>query len=354
MRIVVLAGGRSTERNVSLSSGAKITDALRSKGNDVVMVDLFLGYDLTDITDIHSIFTHEIDPNANYDISDAVLTDADIDALRTDGTRGLFGKNVLDICMASDIVFLALHGEDGENGKVQGMLDLYDIRYTGSGQLASAITMSKKISKEVMLQNNIKTAPFVTAYREEVQLPKLPFGFPAVVKPSNGGSSIGTHIVQDEMELKTALADAFRFDREVLIEQFIKGREFSLGVVAGHAFPAIEIMVPDGWYDFQHKFQNGQSTQFETPPNNLPDDVHEEMKHIAIKTARALGLQNYSRTDFLYNDSGLYVIESNSLPGMTPLSLLPQEANAEGVSYPDLCEAIVEDKVKLYETNETN
>lgn len=347
MKIAVLAGGKSTERNVSLSSGSKITNALRSKGYDATMVDLFLGYELEDGQSYEDVFKSS-NTSTDYEISDAVLTEEDIEELRTDGTVGLFGKNVLPILQAADFVFLALHGGDGENGKVQAVLDLNHIKYTGSGSLASGIAMDKAISKEIMLYNNIKTAQFAVLHAKDGIHPQLAFDYPMVVKPNSGGSSIGTRIVHDEAELAESLKDAYRFDDEIIVEEFITGREFSLGVVNGQAMPAIEIVVNDGWYDYEHKFQTGSTTKFVTPPE-IEDDVHDEMKRVAVQTMDALGMTNYGRVDFLTNDTGVYVIEANNLPGMTPLSLLPQEAEAAGISYEDLCESIVLGKQKLYD-----
>ncbi|WP_125706182.1 D-alanine--D-alanine ligase family protein [Lacticaseibacillus daqingensis] len=353
MKIVVLAGGRSTERNVSISSGYRITNALRDMGHQATFIDLFLGYDLPDGASADSVFA---DANTSKDlkISDAVLTDDDINAMRTDGSTQLFGPNVLAICKAADIVFLGLHGGDGENGKVQAVLDLNNIRYTGSGSTASGITMNKVYSKEIMLYHGIQTAAFVEITKDQGATGHtLPFAYPVVVKPTSGGSSVGTHIVHDAAELEDSLVDVFRFDNSAIIEAFVTGREFSLGVVNGHAFPAIEIKVHDGWYDFEHKFQEGH-TDFITPPDDLDDAVHAEMKRVAVQTMKVLGLQNYGRVDFFTNDDGVWVIEANNLPGMTPLSLLPQEAEAEGVAYGDLVESIVQGKIKLYEDGMTN
>ena len=346
MKIVVLAGGRSTERNVSLTSGHKITNALQTKGHDVAFVDLFLGNDLHDVASIDDLYS-STPVEKDYDISDEVLTDDAINALRTDGSTQLFGPNVLEICKTADIVFLAVHGGVGVDGKVVAVLDLFGIPYTGSDTLAAGITMSKKVSKEILLYNQIPTARFVAAYRDQ-PMPEIPFEYPVVVKPSNGGSSVGTHIVHNEAELQPAVEDALRFDREALIEEFIKGREFSLGVINGQPLPAIEIVVNDGWYDFEHKFVTGNTTQFVTPPNDLPDDVHEAMKQMALDAMQALGLTNYARIDFFWSpENGLHVIEGNTLPGMTPLSLIPQEAEVLGISYPDLCEMIVQGKLEL-------
>ena len=346
MKIAVLAGGKSTERNVSLSSGAKITNALRSKGYEATMIDLFLGYNLKDGQNIDDVFKSS-NTTTDYEINDDVLTEEDIEKLRTDGTVGLFGKNVLKILQAADFVFLALHGGDGENGKVQATLDINDIKYTGSGALASGIAMDKAISKEIMLYNHIKTAQFAVLHEEDGVTPELHFDFPMVVKPNNGGSSIGTRIVRNKNELAKALEDAYRFDKEIIVEEFIEGREFSLGVVNGKAMPAIEIVVNDGWYDYEHKFQTGTTTQFITPPD-IDEPTHDEMKRVAVETMDVLGMQNYGRVDFLTNDSGVYVIEANNLPGMTPLSLLPQEAAAAGISYEDLCESIIKGKEEIY------
>ncbi|MDO1605769.1 D-alanine--D-alanine ligase [Lactobacillus sp. YT155] len=351
MKIVVLSGGRSTERNVSLSSGAKITNALRSKGHEVAYIDSFLGVDANSGAEVDALFTTEPEDESKLLISDEVLTTEKINALRTDGTRGLFGKNVLKVCEAADIVYLGLHGEDGENGKVQAVFDLNEIKYTGSGTLASGIAMDKKFSKEIFFQNNIKTAKYFATKTTDIKLEDLGFGFPMVVKPANGGSSVGTSIVKDESELKSSVAEALKFDREALIEEFVKGREFSIGIVDGHVFPAIEIVVDTGWYDFEHKFQENDVTHFITPPKNLDDATHKQMQDLALKTFEALDMANYGRVDVLLNDSGAYVIEANSLPGMTPLSLLPQEAEAEGVSYADLCESIINSKLKWYEQN---
>ncbi|WP_461213970.1 D-alanine--D-alanine ligase family protein [Lacticaseibacillus sp. GG6-2] len=352
MKIVVLAGGRSTERNVSISSGYRLTNALRDKGHEATFIDLFLGYDLKGQAPISAF--NDANTSDNLLISDAVLTDEDINKLRTDGSTQLFGPNVLAICKEADIVFLGLHGGDGENGKVQAVLDLNNIKYTGSGSTASGITMNKVYSKEIMLYHNIKTAAFLEITRDQGTTGHtLPFSYPVVLKPTSGGSSVGTHIVHDDAELQSGLEDVFRFDNSAIVEAFVQGREFSLGVVNGHALPAIEIKVHDGWYDFEHKFIEGHTT-FVTPPEDLDEAVHDEMKRVAVQTMNVLGMQNYGRVDFFANDDGVWVIEANNLPGMTPLSLMPQEAEADGIQYPDLVESIVKGKLKLYEEGLNN
>ncbi|MFD0896326.1 D-alanine--D-alanine ligase family protein [Loigolactobacillus binensis] len=343
MKIVVLAGGRSPERNVSLSSGAKITAALRKKGHAAVLIDLFLGDALSDVATIDELFQRQ-PVNNDYAISTEILTNAAIDALRTTDRSGLFGPHVLEICAAADIVFLALHGEDGENGKLQATFDLFGIRYTGSGALASGIAMDKQLTKELLLQHNIQTPGYAVVKKGE-PLPTLTFGLPAIVKPVNGGSSIGMQIVHTSMELEQAVVAAFQFDSKVVIEAYITGREFSVGIVNGQVLPAIEIIVDQGWYDYLHKYQTNGAT-YQTPPQ-IPVAVYEDMQALAVTTMAVLGLTNYGRIDFLWDQQALYVLEGNSLPGMTPHSLLPQEAAAVGISYPELCEQIIYGKLAL-------
>ncbi|UQS82215.1 D-alanine--D-alanine ligase [Bombilactobacillus folatiphilus] len=348
MKIVVLSGGRSTERNVSLSSGVKITNALRGKGYEVALVDSFLGQALDPSQSVEDLFSTQLADESNLVIADEVLTDDKINALRTDGTRGLLGPNVLKICQAADLVYLGLHGEDGENGKIQATLDVFDIRYTGSGPLASGLAMNKKFSKEVFMQNQIPTAPYITTKTADVDESAITFGFPVVVKPANGGSSVGTHIVQKHADLKESLLDAFKFDDDVLIEKYIKGREFSVAIVDGEVLPPVEIVVTQGWYDFQHKFQDNNQTQFITPPE-LDHETLEALNKWTKATFKALNMENYGRIDFLVNDEGVYVMEANSLPGMTPRSLIPQEAAVVGINYADLCEKIIQSKWRFYE-----
>ncbi|AXX65461.1 MAG: D-alanine--D-alanine ligase [Lactobacillus sp.] len=352
MKIVVLAGGRSTERNVSLSSGVKITNALRSKGYKVALVDLFLGKDVQD-TEIDELFTTEPEQEDPTKISDEILTDEKINALRPGKSKALFGPNVLKICQAADMVYLGLHGEDGENGKVQAVLDLFEIRYTGSGTLASGLAMNKKFSKEIFQQNQIPTAQYIVADQVELSASEIPFDFPVVVKPANGGSSVGTHIVSRELDLAAALKDALKFDNEALIEEYIQGREFSVAIVDGQVLPPVEIVVTSGWYDFEHKFQDNSVTHFITPPE-LDDSIQKQMQRLTKETFAALGMQNYGRIDFLVADDTAYVIEANSLPGMTPRSLIPREAAVVGISYEDLCEKIVQSKLRIYEQQNNN
>ena len=254
MNIVVLAGGISTERDVSLISGKKIYTALKEKGQNVVLLDVFMGYN-GDITDIFGS-----DRDWAADIEDIKAQNPDISAvkaMRKGNVKGYFGENVLDICSQADIVFMALHGEDGENGKVQATFDLMGIKYTGTDYISAAISMNKSISKEIFIQNGISTPAGVTLKDENDMSESVPY--PKVVKVANGGSSVGVYIVNNDDEYKAAVKDAFTYDNTVLVEEYVKGREFSIGVIEGRALPIIEIVPKVGFYDYKNKYQPGST-----------------------------------------------------------------------------------------------
>ena len=337
MKIVVLAGGISTERDVSLSSGTGIYKALKAKGHQAILVDVFLGYNGDMSGDV---FTLEKDWAADMKGVSEERTDiAQILAMRTDYKKNFFGPNVIALCQQADVVFMALHGAEGENGKIQACFDLMGIRYTGTDHISSAIAMDKAISKELFLQNGIPTPSGIHLKKGEADPMTVPF--PLVVKCCNGGSSVGTYIVEKLEDYETAKAESFRYDNEIIIEQYIKGREFSVGVIDGKALPIIEIAPVSGFYDYKNKYQAGSTV--ETCPAVLEADLTAQMQRYAEAVFKALRLKNYARMDFmLAQDGSMYCLEANTLPGMTPTSLLPQEAQAVGVSYGDLCEWLIE------------
>ena len=340
MKIVVLAGGISTERDVSLSSGTMIYKALKEKGHQVILLDAFLGYegDTAHIFESDEDWTKEIGAvkEQNPDIKK-------IKAMRPDGDKVFFGPNVLTICQGADVVFLALHGENGENGKVQACFDLMGIKYTGTDYVSSALCMDKGLTKEMFASFHIPTPRGVSLKKGEKDKREVPF--PCVVKACCGGSSVGVYIVQDEKEYEKAKEAAFLYDNEVIIDQYIKGREFSVGVIEGRALPIIEIAPINGFYDYKNKYQAGST--IETCPAVLNEKKTEEMKGYAEAAFQALRLKNYARMDFMMNEKEeIYCLEANTLPGMTPTSLLPQEAAAEGTSYGELCEEIIRISLK--------
>jgi D-alanine-D-alanine ligase len=244
----------------------------------------------------------------------------------------------------ADIVFLALHGENGEDGKIQAAFDLMGIKYTGTDYTSSALAMDKAITKEIFYVYNIP-APGGIHVRKGVSFKWD--NYPCVVKVCNGGSSVGVSIVNSEKEMQAALKDAFNYGDEVVIEQYIKGREFSIGVIDGRALPIIEIAPIAGFYDYKNKYQAGSTV--ETCPAKLNDDITIKMQKIAEKVFMALRLKTYARMDFMLNEnSEIFCLEANTLPGMTPTSLLPQEAKAEGMDFNALCEKIIEVSLKKY------
>ncbi len=340
MKVVVLAGGISTERDVSLSSGSMIYKAMKAKGHQAILLDVYLGYE----GDCLNIFEKEVDWAEKIgDISEKNPDLEEVKALRSDGGKSFFGPNVLEICGRADCVFLALHGANGEDGKVQACLELLGIPYTGTDFVSSAVAMDKGITKDIFKAYDIPTPAGIRLKKGEREEKKVPF--PCIVKACCGGSSVGVCIAWDEKEYEAAKEEAFRYDDEVIIEQYIKGREFSVGVMDGKALPVIEIAPKKGFYDYRNKYQAGSTV--ETCPAELPKEKTEELQKMAERVFAVLRLKNYARMDFRMNHGGeIFCLEANTLPGMTPVSLLPQEAAVLGIDFPTLCEMILNNSLK--------
>ena len=345
MRIVVLAGGTSTERDVSISSGILVADALRKKGHEVVLLDIYTGYE-KDILDVDELF------KINYSFTDKINvgeTISDIDEVkenRRDKSERYLGESVIDICDFADITFLALHGGAGENGQVQAAFDLLGIKYTGSGYFGSALAMNKGLTKSVLIQKKVLT-PYGEIFKtaEDAQAWNR---FPCVVKPCSGGSSVGINIVTNADDYANSVKEAFGYgEDEIVVEEYIKGREFSVGLLGGKALPPIEIIPKEGFYDYKTKYQAGAAE--DVCPADITPEEDEKLRKAAEETFRALHLENYARVDFILDAEGNpYCLEAHTLPGMTPTSLLPQEARAEGIEYPELCEKIIEISMERY------
>lgn len=350
MKIVVLAGGLSTERDVSFVTGDNVTKALRKKGHQVILLDVFMGYgeEEQDVTDF---FTRSEEVSVTVkNIPETAPDLAAVKAGRKDQSDCFFGPNVIALCRQADIVFMALHGENGENGKIQAAFDLYGIKYTGTGYLSSAMAMDKGLSKAMFQANGIPTPNGISMKKTERvdAFSETGLTFPCVVKPCCGGSSIGVSIVSTQEEYQKALDEAFRWENEILIEDFVQGREFSVGVIDFKALPIIEIAPVEGFYDYKNKYKAGSTV--ETCPAQLSREITEKMQHYAEEVSRVLGLNTYSRMDFLLNDKNeMFCLEANTLPGMTPTSLLPQEAQAIGVDFEALCEQLIQISLKKYE-----
>ena len=350
MDIVVLAGGLSTERDVSFKTGSMVAAALKENGHRVILLDVFMGYGEQEV-DLSGIFDRADEISVKVsDIPEVAPDLAAVKASRKDQSPCFFGPNVIRMCQMADIVFMALHGENGENGKVQAAFDLFGVRYTGSDYLSSAIAMNKGMAKKLFVEAGIPTPMGISMTREtrEDDVTKLNLHLPCIVKPCCGGSSIGVTIVRDAAEFKAALDEAFRWEDELVIEEFVEGREFSVGVIEGKSLPVIEIAPIQGFYDYKNKYKAGSAV--ETCPAELPEEVSAQMRHYAEEVAKVIGLDTYSRSDFLLDkDNKMYCLEANTLPGMTPTSLLPQEAAVVGVNFNELCEKLIEISMKKYE-----
>ena len=338
MKIVVLAGGLSPEREVSLSSGSLIANALMEKGHRVLLLDVFCGIrDLPQNPD--SLFRSEkLD---SHSVTDRV---PDLETLRREVGIGdaLVGPNVATLCQLADRVFLALHGAMGENGQLQAYLDSCGIGYTGSGYAGCLLAMDKELSKRLFRDAGIPTPEWVW-YDTETGDPEdlvARIGLPCVVKPNDCGSSVGVSIVSDRAALEKALAEASGWGRRVLVEKKIVGRELTVGVLDGKALPPVEIIPNSGFYDYRNKYQG---TTLEICPAEIPAGITELLGTLSLRAFEVLRLDGYARFDYILDAEGTpWCLEANALPGMTPTSLLPQEAAAVGISYPDLCEKILE------------
>lgn len=345
MRIVVLAGGLSTERDVSISSGILVAAALRQKGHEVVLLDVFTGYE-ENICDIDALFKQNYSFAEKASVGKTVSDINEIKEKRLDKSDRFIGANVIEICSEADITFLALHGGEGENGQLQAAFDLLGIKYTGTGYLGSALAMNKGLTKSVFVQNKINT-PSGDIFKSIADAESWSV-FPCVVKPCSGGSSVGIAKAENKEEFDAAVKDAFKYENEVVVEQFVKGREFSVGLLGGKALAPIEIIPKSGFYDYESKYQAGATV--EICPADIDEKTDELLRSSATAAYNALHLESYARIDFLLDENGeAYCLEANTLPGMTPTSLLPQEAAVDGLDYANLCEKIIEISLKKYE-----
>lgn len=339
MNIVVLCGGISPERNVSLTTGAKVQNALVERGHHAITADLFLGAELNGT--VEETFAKATVPVPVYKITEDVPDLEAVKASRKGDIKGIFGKNIIELCQYADVVFMALHGADGENGRLQAAFDLLGVKYTGSGYLGSAMAMNKGITKQMFLKDGV-VAPRGTRLKKNDGVVGV-FGMklPVVIKPCSGGSSIGVFIANTEEEYQNGVEEAFKFEDEIIIEEYIEGREFSCGVLGGKPLPPIEIIPKEGWYDYKNKYQPGLT--LEICPADITKEIEEKMGKAAVAAFNSLQLSGYARMDFILDKSGeVYCLEANTLPGMTPTSLIPQEAAAAGISYGELCEKIIE------------
>ena len=343
MKIVVLAGGTSTERDVSIVSGTGICNGLRAKGHQAILVDVFCGAETVDWADP---FPREYDVEA----ASAYIKSFNphIEQLKK-MRKDFFGPNVLELCKKADFVFLGLHGANGEDGRIQAAFDLMGIKYTGTGYLSSAMAMDKGVTKWMFQMKGVPVPGGVTMKRHtrKEDLAELGLAFPVVVKTCCGGSSVGVYIVKDQEEYMKALDAAFVYEEEVVVEEFIQGTEYTVAVVDGKAYPVVQIVPCQGFYDYENKYKPGAVK--ENCPAPISSELTRRLQDYAVQGYRALGLESYARLDFIVtDDEKIYCLEANTLPGMTPTSLIPQEAAVLGMDYPTLCEELIRVSEKKY------
>lgn len=294
MKVGIIMGGISSEREVSLASG-------------------------------ESIFNH-IDKE-KYEVSKIIINNK---------------RDILEKVKGLDFALLALHGKFGEDGTVQAFLDIMDIPYSGCGALSSSLCMDKNLSKKVLKAENIRTAKWITVKSiEEIDYEKIEeIGYPVFVKPNNGGSSVATFKVYKKEDIKDAVMEGLKYDEEVIIESFVKGREITCPIFNGELFPILEIKSKAGFYDYKQKYAaNGA----EHLPVQLEKSLYDEVKEMALKTFEVLKCEVYARVDMIISEEGVpYILEVNTLPGMTATSLFPQSAESIGISYSKFIDLIIE------------
>ena len=292
-KIGVLMGGLSREREISFRSGKAVAAALRSRGYAISEIDV--GRDISDKLRVEKI----------------------------------------------DTAFIALHGRYGEDGAIQGLLEILQIPYTGSGPLASAIAMDKELTKRLVVPAGIRTPLWKMIQKADGRVPlAAPLPLPVIVKPNREGSTIGMHIVREPKEFEQALKEAFDCDEQVLVEEFIAGTEVTVGVLDGKALPVLEIVPKGGFYDFTSKYTKGMTEYI--LPARIPETLNTSISQVSERIFSLLGLSGVARMDFILNAKGdSFFLEANTIPGMTETSLVPKEAAHSGISFEDLCERIL-------------
>ncbi|HMS33988.1 MAG TPA: D-alanine--D-alanine ligase [Ignavibacteria bacterium] len=341
MNIILITGGPSAEREVSNASSKSIVKALRELGHNVKVVDPINGETMVPEDEIFRSGVKKDSPS--FELLNEIHRKSD--------------RKILDCINSSifdniDLAFLGVHGKFGEDGKIQSLLELRGIRYTGSDVFSSALAMDKDVSKIILNSAGIKTPDWIVLRESsgELNLIKISdnilnsIGYPCVVKPNDEGSTVGLSIVQPDVEdiqLGKSLELAFNYSDKVLIEKYIRGRELTVPVIGNETFPVIEIRPKDGFYDYEHKYTKGMTEYF--CPAEIPEETEKLARENALKAHRILGCSVYSRIDFILDEKNdLYCLEVNTLPGMTETSLVPKSAAAVGMSFDKLIERIIE------------
>jgi D-alanine-D-alanine ligase len=333
MKVAVLMGGISGEREVSLASGIQVVRALREAGHEVFGVDTS-----------HGVLTEEAEGTLlSAEIREPLPAALSQDLLAT-GNLSVLAQNFR--IAEADIVFLALHGGGGEDGTVQTLLELAGIPFVGSDRVGCTLAMDKDLSKRLFRDAGVPTPPWITIQGEEEGHRRLEevmdrFGLPLIVKPVSGGSTLGLSLAHDGRELASALEVALAHEDRVLFETYVAGREVTVGILGGQALPVGEIIPDHELFDYACKYRPGMAK--EIFPAELEEDVARSTRDAALVAHRALRLRDFSRIDFILGEDGTpWCLEANALPGLTGNSLLPKAAQAAGISFPELCHRVAE------------
>jgi len=326
MRVTVLTGGTSAERDVALASGLQVARALRERRHAVSVVDLAAGF---------------VPPEQENALLPGGVgrEPPPLEHLR-ELERGMLGSGLgeIPVVRSADVIFLALHGGRGEDGTVQAILDVVGAPYTGSGQLGSALAMDKDLAKRLLRDHGIGSPAWLMAPATAARV-KRAVGFPCIVKPSKQGSSVGMSLVRRGSDLSAAVAEAARYDDEVMIETYVAGREFTVGILGDEALPVVEIRPRHELFDYECKYTPGMAEEIVPAP--ISAALRATLQRAAQRAHRALKLGGYSRIDFRADlKGGIHFLEANTLPGLTGNSLIPKAARAAGMEFGVLCETI--------------
>lgn len=333
MKIALLLGGLSTERDISIRSGFSIFKALSNQGYEVISIDPAMGLKgyCLDENDILNLPKFNQIENPEKLLKNYLLP-------LTDPRFNEF-----------DVAFISLHGKYGEDGTIQSMLEMIGIPYTGSGPLSSALSMDKNKSKIIFAFNGIKTPYWVTLTKDDIGNFELykdireEFGKTIVFKPNDQGSTVGTTIILDGNldSIHSACLEASKYSNTIIVERYIKGREITVGILGDTPLPIVEIVPEGGFYDFMHKYTKGKTEYI--CPADISEDITEFTQQMALSAFEALGCKGFARADFRLNEEGEpFILEINTIPGLSDLSLLPMAAKEFGIDFPELCKKIID------------
>jgi len=338
LNVIVLTGGTSSERNVALASGKAIAKGLRDSGHSVKIIDPAYG---SAQPDEPALFEGRLAIGQEFPSAEEL--------------KNYSNKKVIECINSSlfdniDIVFLGLHGKFGEDGKIQSLLEMRGVKYTGSGVTSSAMAMDKDVSKIIFNHFGVPTPRWFMLNNCKNEVKSIDerirntFGYPAVIKPNDEGSTVGLSIVQPDVEdkqLGAALDEAFSYSERVMVEEYIPGRELTVSILGDEPLPVVEIKPKDGYYDYEHKYTKGMTEYF--CPADIPEKLAKEIQEKSLIAHTSLKCSVYSRVDFRLNSKGEYFcLEVNTLPGMTELSLVPKSAQGAGLSFSELLNRIIE------------